>query len=343
MRSIESGVVWRGAFAGAACGFVSALGVELADQFQFAGSDLFWEGLPYYLISFGVGAIATVFEITFILWDGARSALRIGELAQVFDVQESVELERMELSLVRAGLDVPAPRTPWRGIDPLLGSSRWKILIFALLYKLKIAGTSAIVKGLFGKISARLSGRILSRSVVELAAVPVFAFWNAYICRRVMREARVRALGPSLTEELLKRAFPNGFESLDRNLQRVCIACVRDQILIAKCRHPNLIRIGHLLFVSSKFVTFDDIGECTVFSAIENALPFQKKIILEFFLIISVLDGKVGTKDSRIINRLALVAGMDSKNTVERARMYAQAIMMGKPLNLGAKHTFCFK
>ena len=343
MRSIESGVVWRGSFAGAICGFVSAFGVEFADQFRFAGPSSFWQQLPFYLISFGVGAIATVLEITFILWDGTRSALRIGEVAQVLDVQESVELERMELSLVRAGLDVPAPRTPWRGIDPLLGSSRWQILFVALLYKLKIAGTSVIVKGLFGKISARLSGRILSRSVVELAAVPVFALWNAYICSRVMREARVRALGPSLTEELLKRAFPNGFESLDRDLQRACIACVRDQIIIAKCRHPNLIRMGHMLFVCSRFVTFDEIGEFTVFSALENALPPQKKIILEFFLIITVLDGKLSSKDCRMINRLALVAGMDSKNTVKRAKIYAKAILMGNPLNLGAKHIFCFE
>lgn len=335
MISIERGVMFRGALAGAACGCACALGVELAEPLWIENPKSFWDMLPYYSLSLGIGAVATVFEIAFLFWDGARSAVAMGSLAEVLKEDENEDLEKMELSLLRAGLETPPPSTVWRGIDPLFQSSRLRILIVTLLYKLKIAGTSALVKGLFRKIVARLSGRVVARSVVELAAIPVFAMWNAFICRKVMREARVRALGPSFAEEVYEIAFPKGFSCLDEAVQKACIMTIREQIVATSSRHPNLARMGYKLFTNDSVTHLDEADQGGLASTLSDLESSERKMVFEFLLVICALDGKVCTKERRMLRRLGPVVGLDSAEAINRAKSYAESVMDGRTLRSG--------
>tara|TARA_B100001093_G_scaffold520283_1_gene614254 strand:- start:2382 stop:3530 length:1149 start_codon:yes stop_codon:yes gene_type:complete len=323
MISIERWFILRGATAGAICGIVCSLGVYLAEPFWIEGPSPLIELLPYYCISLGIGAIATLFEICYLYWDGARCSLSMGILAGVMKEEGRDDLEAIDLSLLRAGLETPPCTQIWHGIDPLFGISRFRIISVALLYKLKIAATSALVKGLVRKIVARLSGRVVARSLVELVTVPVFALWNAFICRKIMREARLRALGPHLVIEIYKNTFPQGFSTLEKALQEAYLLSIREKIVTSNCRHPNLARMARKMFDEASVSTsklFDN--QCLVSKISKMSLSMQK-MVFEFLIAISALDGKITKKERLMIARIAGFVKVDPALAIRKAKLYA--------------------
>lgn len=327
MLSIERGFMFRGALAGVLCGCFCALGVELAEPFWVDSPSTFTELIPYYSLSLGIGAIATLFEIAFLFWDGARSSINIGSLTGVLSEEENEHLEKMELSLLRAGLENPPPSDVWNGIDPLLGANRFRIIASAIIYKLKIAATSALIKGLFRKIVVRLSGRAISRSVVELVAIPVFALWNLFICRKVMREARLRALGPYLVEEIYSVVFPNGFNSLSEALQQSCIIAIKDQIIATNRRHPNVARLGNKIFLNTDLDLTTIMAAEDVSSIASSLTASQQKWVFEFLLFICVLDGRICPKERRMLKKWASVMAVDFTHSEIRSYEYIKSFM----------------
>ena len=96
------------------------------------------------------------------------------------------------------------------------------------------------MKAIWRRILVRVLGRSVSRTIIELVSIPVFAGWNAAVTSRVMRELRVRALGKETVEEALVRLYPNGFETLPDETRIGCLLAVRSQITSIADFHPNV-------------------------------------------------------------------------------------------------------
>lgn len=80
------------------------------------------------------------------------------------------------------------------GINPYEGLSKWSVFVYQIFLKLKAALSGFLMKLLVTKILGRYALRIL----VDLAGIPIYAFWNAWGAHRVMNEARVRVMAPPL-------------------------------------------------------------------------------------------------------------------------------------------------
>ena len=333
MRRVERGAMLRAATAGAACGLVSAIGVQLAEPLWLENPSGIADQLPYYAATLGVSGAATVAEIGFLFWDAVRSALHIGRLSGPLAGGTAIpapSAEAVRLSLARAGLETPPPRSAWRGIDPLAESSRLRILLFAMLYKLKVAGSSAVVKGLFRKAAARIGGRAAARSVVELAAAPVFAIWNLLVCRKVMREVRVRALGPHLAQRLLDDTFPRGAGAESPQVQETALLALRTAIVAAGGRHPNLELIGHALFES----TGRELGPRApdeLRAALEQMDATQRDRLHAFHLGLVALSGRADRRQQRVVRSLE-PAGVP-RDGVARVRTLQQEMFSGRYLD----------
>jgi tellurite resistance protein len=322
IKEIERGVVWRGALAGAVSGLAAAGGVQLADPL-FIETPAHWSDmLPYYGVTLGISGGATIIEIAFLFWDGARGALHIGVVADSLDAEGETELGTMEMTLLRAGLETPPPRTLWRGIDPLATKSRARLLLFSLLYKAKVGGTSAIVKALVRKIAARLGGRTVARSVVELAAAPVFAIWNAVVCKKVMREARIRALGPSAVEQIYEQCFPRGFGSCSTDEQKACFLVLREEIVAAGRRHPNVTRMGYRMFVNTSY-EFDPEDPETFDQVLERLSEAESERVVNFALMLAVLDGNLTRNEKNLATEMARRAGIEDADARLQAHLEA--------------------
>ena len=124
--------------------------------------------------------------------------------------------------------------------------SRWKIAVAALFLKTKVSGSRAIVKMMWKRFAIRVLGRTVSRGALELASLPVFAFWNMLVMRSTIREIRIRSEMPLREDELLK--FINADSS---NTTKLSLDAIEEHIFCHGDVHPNVERIFKQLHVDS--------------------------------------------------------------------------------------------
>jgi len=97
-------------------------------------------------------------------------------------------------SLISVGLEKKHKELEKVGINPYEGLSKWGVVAFQILIKLK-----ATISGFVWKIFvSKILGRYALRMVVDVLGAPIYAAWNIYAARKVMNEARVRVMAPPL-------------------------------------------------------------------------------------------------------------------------------------------------
>ena len=136
--------------------------------------------------------------------------------------------------LSRAALEIPNPRQPIHGIDPYARVPRWKLVAYALLYRIKIGATSFVLRVLLRRILSRAALRVF----IPLVAIPVYATWNALIARWVMREVRIRVAGPLVVQQLGERIAADRTK-LDEVSRQLIVEAVGEVILRGEDAHPN--------------------------------------------------------------------------------------------------------
>lgn len=97
------------------------------------------------------------------------------------------------------------------GINPYEGLSKWSVILYQVVLKLKAALSGFLVKLLVTKIL----GRYVLRMLVDLAGIPVYAFWNIWGTRAIMNETRVRVMAPPLINKFTQKLF----DDLKNNIQ----------------------------------------------------------------------------------------------------------------------------
>jgi hypothetical protein len=85
------------------------------------------------------------------------------------------------------------------GINPYQGLKMTQVWLFNLLLTLKATLSNMVVKILI----RRFFGRYAVREVLDLAGIPVFAFWNIVATRTILREARVMIMGQNMIEAMI--------------------------------------------------------------------------------------------------------------------------------------------
>jgi nucleotide-binding universal stress UspA family protein len=172
------------------------------------GSGGTWgEYVLYYSIVLGIGAFLTIIELLLLYIMTMRNARTIATMVGInpHTALDDEAKASLLLSLIHAGIEAPNSTSPLHGIDPVIKIPRWKLLFAAVAYKAKVSATKILMKAIWRRIIVRVLGRSVSRTIIELVSIPVFAGWNAAVTNRVMRELRVRALGKETVEEVLLR------------------------------------------------------------------------------------------------------------------------------------------
>jgi hypothetical protein len=300
LRRIERRAVRRAALAGALSGLASAAAAIWAHRF--IGPD----GAPYsaadsakFWVVVGVATVvASVFEIGFLYWDALRSVHSMATAAGLRLSTESLSGEQHEvaLALARAALELPNPPHRVFGVDPHRESVRAVVVLASLLYKAKIALTTFMIKG--GLRS--LLGQVMGRAVFELVTVPVTAIWNAVVCFLVVREARLRTMGPSAAVELIGFALADWTPSPEGRIaafRSIASAVVRTQDL-----HPNHHALLRVLVERLGPVDFDEVDDAGRFLSELGALNVaDQRLVLRLLVIAAVIDGKLTRAEKRLL------------------------------------------
>lgn len=320
LRRIERDAVLRAALAGSLSGGVSAIAAAWAHKFL--GSDGSPRSLEDALKFWGTVGVATlfasIFEIGFLYWDALRSVHRMAGAAGLALTEQTVSREQRDvaLALARAALELPNPPHPELPLDPRRESVRWLAALAALLYKAKVALTNVALKAAL----RAFIGRSITRVALEFVVVPVTAIWNAVVCWSVVREARLRAMGPSAAIELVSLALAD--ISPTEAGREAAMRAVASAVVRTRDLHPNHLAVIRALgaqFEPSSFAELDDSNR--FLTRLAELTSSDQRLALRLLVIAAILDGRLTRAEKRLLEQAFAACGRSvSLAAVERLR-----------------------
>ena len=320
LRRIEQRAVRRAATAGALSGTASAIAAIWAHRWIGANGLPYSaaDGMKFWGVVGAATVIASIFEIGFLYWDALRSVYAMATAAGLRLSNETLSgaQHQVALALARAALELPNPPHPVFGVDPHREATRWLVVVASVLYKAKIAVTTFTLKA----VLRALLGQVAGGAVLELVTIPVTAVWNGVVCFLVVREARLRAMGPSAATELVRHAFADGEPSVTVRaaiFRSVASAIVRTQDL-----HPNLHALFHTLIERLGPVDFEEVDDSRRFVDELCALDYgEQTLVLRLLVIAAVIDGRLTRRERRLLRDAFAACGRPlALERVERLR-----------------------
>jgi hypothetical protein len=323
LRRIERGAILRAAIAGAVSSAIAA-----AIELHVAGPLLgprpryatFEDQVRFYAVLGAATVVTAAVEIAFLYWDGLRAVHRLSHEAGLDLFPQHDGDKALAGAMARAALELPNPTNRFFGVDPRREASRVRLVLATIVYKAKISVTNFLVKA----IVRRVLGRAFVRSWLPFVAVPVTAAWNAVVCRLIMREARIRAMGPSAARELVALVLPEDIR-LSREGRAVVVRAVASSIVRTEDLHPNLAAL--FLEVIRRIGGADIAGEADLddtalfLERIARLDGDEQAVVLRVLAVASTIDGRLTLREKRLLAEAHAACGRQHDiRTVERLR-----------------------
>jgi len=340
LRRIERGAIVRAAIAGGISTIVAAA-VEVGVAMPLYGHrhPTFGDQVRFYAIVGAATVVTSVIEILYLYWDGLRAVHRLSHEAglDLFPTQD--DDKALAAAMARAALELPNPTTGLFGVDPRREASKLRLVAASLVYKLKVSVTNFLVKALV----RRMLGRAFVRGWLPFVAVPITAAWNALVCWLIMREARIRAMGPSAAREMIDIAFA-GERPLSARGKAAVLRAVASSIVRTEDLHPNLAALLHEVALRVRDVprldprerldAADDAGDLddsrAFLAAIGRLDRAEQRIVLRVLAIASIIDGRLTRAEKRLLVEARSVCSLPADlSGVERLR---RAFIDGDPI-----------
>ena len=241
LKRIQRGAIIRSAVAGALSTVVAGVAEILAQPLLGANPDTAsWsDQARFWGIVGGATILASIIEIGYIYWDTLRAVHDLSRAAglDLFPAQD--DDAATAAAMARAALEIPNPNTRLFGVDPHRETSRLRLVAASLAYKAKISVSNFLAKVLI----RRALGRALVRTWLPFVAVPITAAWNGVVSYLVLREATLRAMGPSAAHQLMEFAFRDIDEPLSDAGRAAVVRAVASSIVRTEDMHPNLVAL----------------------------------------------------------------------------------------------------
>ncbi|HYP99837.1 MAG TPA: hypothetical protein VER96_14275 [Polyangiaceae bacterium] len=324
---VTRGAVLRAALAGvinaAATGFGALFAARvLGDQPEHA---TLWQLISYWGLFGVLAVIAAVLEIGYLYWDGLRA---VRALSLVAGLQlDSLENLDVRYALARAAFELPNPPDATFGVNPHREASKFTLATASLVYKLKISVTNFVFKA----IVERAVGRLATRSVLAFTAIPINAAWNGLVCWFVLREARIRVMGPSAACEMLDVVFKS--EPVPSPALLTSIHCALGAAVVRTSElHPNhisLMRELRLRFGEPPAgVEVDDTR--AFLQSLAGLTHAERRTALRVLTVAAILDGRLVKRERHLLLEAYEAAAITpALEHVERLR---KAFVSGDPI-----------
>lgn len=329
MKRIDRGASWRMALAGALSAGVSVLAFYLASPILERGlqPDV-WAWIEFYAWVGGVTLAATALEIFYIYIESIRASQKLAEIAGLDLFPDGTPESATAYILVRAALELPNPPATDLGLDHKKETSKWAILAATVIYKIKVFVTNVIAR----LIIRRLMGRVVARVWLELIAIPVTALWNYAVARVVLREARVRTLGPSLAQEFVDR-LKEDKDILSVQAKEACLQAVGANIVRTVDPHPNLVLLFRLLAGAFEIdphseTEFD--SSQALLANLANLTPMEHNYVLKVLETATLIDGRMRRREIQLIEKAAKLTGLPMD--LDKIKKLRKQFLDGKPI-----------
>jgi hypothetical protein len=332
LQSIERGAIARAALAGALSSMVAAV-VELAITRPLLGprprNASLGDQARFYAVLGAATVIASAVEIGFLYWDGLRSVHRLSHEAGLDLFPETDDDDAaVAAAMARAALELPNPIHHLFGVNPQREASRLRLFIASIVYKAKISVTNFMMKMLV----RRAIGRAAVRSWLPFVAVPFTAAWNGIVCRLIIREARIRAMGPSAAKEMIDVILTAHGRDLGELARQCLVRAVASSIVRTEDLHPNLVALFREAAARAKADIPVDVDDTRVFlTQLADLGPNEQTCILRVLAVASIIDGRLTRNEKRLLTEARRVCGRDAD--LDAIRGLRRAFVEGDPLD----------
>jgi hypothetical protein len=303
LRRIQAGAIFRSALAGALSGGVSAAAEVVAEPLLPPGASVFsMDGVRYWTFLGSITLLAAVLEILFLYWDTLRSVHELARVAglELFGKDRQSSDEALVDALARAALELPNPIDGAERVNPHREVKKWRLVLASLAYKAKVSVTNFLVKLLVRRIMGRVGVRSVLGALVPFVAVPVTAAWNGLVTWKLMREARIRAMGPSAVAELVDVAFSD-VANLSAQGRLSAVRAVAAAIVRTQDLHPNLVRMLTLVSQRAGDTGNNELDDVGVFLAtLKTLAPEELRLCLQLLALALAVDGKLTARESTL-------------------------------------------
>jgi hypothetical protein len=320
VRRIERAALVHAGIAGVANAILTGLGEVWA--FPLLGPDPTLATLAQrasFWVTFGIASLVfAVLEIGYLYWDALRAVRKLADVTGLTVGED--EDDEVALALARAAWELPTPPHPTMGVDPRREATRLELALASLVYKLKITVTNFLFKA----VLRRALGRAVTRTLLAFTAIPVNAAWNVAVCWLVLREARIRVMGPTAAEEIVRTVLDDRPAlSLEGKLalhRAVASAIVRTREL-----HPNLVALMRSVRARiGEPAPGTVLDETRLFLESLAALePSEAKPVLCVLTAAAILDGRLVRHERRLLvearRRTGLSCDLDRVEELRRA------------------------
>ena len=320
LAGIVRGTVFRACLAGAASAAIAAAAEAYAEKTYGATHANFDVALHYWGIVIGFTVVAAILEILFLYWDSLRAVHRMARAAgyDPFGSNASEDQAAVAAALARAALELPNPTESAFGVNPHREASKLKLLLASLLYKIKVSVTNFAIKLLV----RRIAGRALVRTwLLPFLAIPGTAAWNGIVCYVVLREARIRVMGPSAAHELVAAIFDQKVD-LSTEARITLVRAVASSIVRTEDLHPNLQSVLVEVMRRIEDPLPDGIDDASVFLDKLGRLTVpEQRMVLRVLAAAAIIDGRFSGTEKNLVQEALARCGLSSDvGPVERLR-----------------------
>lgn len=152
--------------------------------------------------------VLVVIEIAYLTYNNIHTVKDIAHACN-YPLPDDPFFETNVASLVAVGLERNIKSQSQIGINPFAGLSKWQVMVFTIINLAKAAMTNFLFKLLI----KRALGRYALRILVDLAGIPVYAFWNAYAARVVIKESRVRIMANPIIRDFASKLYAEQWDN----------------------------------------------------------------------------------------------------------------------------------
>lgn len=286
---------WSAMGTGFVLGALSSAGTFWVDQVLLG--EAWWYRV--FWVSF-ITLILTVIELSLLGWTSLRLVYFNARMTghNVEDERASAFLNEQTLSLLaRAALEVPDPVPNFLGIDPLAKVSRKRLIFVGIVYKLKVFlsnfGARMLLTWWLGPTIWGLSMMIIT--------IPITGLWNAWMIRKVSREARLRLFGNLLARYVVSQIIElnrkNGLSPVGRE---GCVRAVANSLILTQQYHPNMLLLLVELYHALEIEAHTLLDNWQLFlQTLEQAPEHERYLLLDVLCIAAAFDGHISSLERK--------------------------------------------
>jgi len=256
-----------------------------------------WINFSFDVSIFGLfyGFVLVLIEIFLLMRGDLKDVSKISKIYGFTPVKNHTETRE----LVAIGLGKDQKKFTEIGINPYQNFSKYGLLLLRIVFMAKAFFSNFIFK----IILKRILGRVAIRSVIDMAAIPVYAAWNAYGSAVVARKAQMRMLAV----RQMKKTGDYFFTKYKDNPEfKSLLYDTFEYIAITKKSfYPSdLIFAKHFLNMFNIQILNEHKLSSQYFEKVK-ALPDDIKTAIGQLLVLGfMLDGKIGRFEAEITEKL---------------------------------------